>query len=218
MRPDAIPVRPLVSRAVLPPEALAALFGAKAVLRPTARVALVRAGREIARVAVETGPQLAVVLDQTDAVDGPVRIQGPVGASAPVTPTSVRSYLEMPDGLRRAWGVSDRATLGLGPVALAVEVARGPEVVACLERAVWLGGGMPETARWLPGIELAPAAQADAPDDGALRIPRRVITENDVRRARLGHRRIQLTPGQIVTPAARSLAREWNVFEPETGG
>ena len=213
MRPDAIPVRVAASHVALPPEAVAAVFGATAVLRPTARVALVQAGRELARVPVQAAAQLAVVLDRTDAIAGAVRIQGPVGVTGPAVPTSACSRLVLPDGLRRAWGLADRATLALGGIAVSVEVASGPDVAAEVERAAWLAAGRPETARWLPGVELAPDPDDDAPDDGALRIPRRVVTETDVRQARLAHRRICLQPGQIVTPAAQSLAREWGVFE-----
>ena len=43
-------------------------------------------------------------------------------------------------------------------------------------------------------------------------IERRVVTETDVRQARLKHRRIRLTPGQIVTPAAQTLGREAGIF------
>ena len=215
MRPDAIPVRPLASRAVLPPDAVAALFGAGARLRDTAAVALVRAGREVARVAVAEGPTLAVELDQTDgaALGVAVRVQGPVGTVGPVHASAVRSRLVLPDGLRRAWGVGGTATVGVGPVALAVGVAGGPEAAAEVERALWWGAGRPEAARWLPSVDLRePVAEAPA-HDRALVIPRRVVTETDVRQARTRRRRIRLSPGQIVTPAARTLAQEWGVFE-----
>ena len=211
MTPDAIPVRALASGVTLPPDAVASLFGAGAVLRPTARVALVRSGAELARVAVRPGAALAVALDRTEAVDGAIRVQGPIGATEPVEPVAVRSRLVLPDGLRRAWNVPDRATLALGTLALAVPVESGPEAVAEIERAVWLGAGRPDAARWLPGVALAEPTRP-APDDGDLRVRRRVVTETDVRQARLAHRRIRLAEGQIVTPAARSLAREWDVF------
>ena len=45
MTASALPVRPLGSRAVLPPKELAALFGERARLRPSARVEVVRYGR-----------------------------------------------------------------------------------------------------------------------------------------------------------------------------
>ena len=216
MRPDALPVRPLASRAVLPPDAVAALFGTGARLRDTAAVVLVRAGRELARVAVAEGAALAVTLDQTDAdaLGEPVRVWGPVGATGPVRAESIRSRLVLPDGLRRAWGVGDTATVGLGAAALAVGVANGSEAAVELERALWWGAGRPETARWLPGVEWTPDAPDEAPaDDRTLVVARRVVTETDVRQARLRRQQIRLGPGQIVTPAARSLAAEWNVFE-----
>ena len=212
MTPDAIPVRALASHVTLPPDAVAALFGAGAAMRATARVGLVRSGEEVARVAASPGAALAVVLDKTQSVDGPVRIQGPVGASGLVEPTAVRSRLVLPDGLRRAWNVPDPATLALGAVAVQVEVARGPDAVAEVERAVWLGAGRPHAARWLPGLALTEPDRQPAGDGGHVRIDRRVVTETDVRQARLARRRIELAAGQIVTPAARSLAREWRVF------
>ncbi len=221
MRPGEIPVRPLASRAVLPPDAVAALFGKGATLRETARVSLVQNGREIGQIAVVPGASLpggvpsgvAVSLDQTDAVRGSVKAQGPVGVIGPVAAEPVQSRLVLPDGLRRAWGVGERATLGLGAVAVSVSAASGAEAVAEIERALWLGAGRPQTARWLPGVDWAREAEAEKRDDGALVIARRVVTETDVRQARTRRRRIRLGPGQIVTPAARSLADEWDVFE-----
>ncbi len=210
MRPDALPVRPLGSRAVLPPKTLATLFGAGATLRPSATVEVVRLGDVVGRVAVEAGAALALWADATDEIVGPVSLRGPQGALGSVTAQAVRSRLVLPDGLRRAWGVGDRATVELGAVAAAVAVERGPEAALEVERALWLAAGRPETARWLPGVDLAPAEPEAA--DGPLVIERRVVTETDVRQARLRHRRIRLTPGQIVTPAAQSLAREAGTF------
>lgn len=216
MRPDALPVRALASRAVLPPDAVAALFGAGAALRPSATVEVVRLGAVVGRVAVEAGAALALHLDATDAISGEVRLRGPAGATGPVPAQPVRSRLVLPDGLRRAWGVGERAVVGLGAIAAGVAVETGPEAAVEVERALWLAAGRPETARWLPGVDLAPAAEP-APDDGVLVIARRVVTETDVRQARLKHRRIRLAPGQIVTPAARSLAREAGVFVDDAG-
>jgi len=42
---------------------------------------------------------------------------------------------------------------------------------------------------------------------------KRLITENDVRQAMLGRRKIRVAPGTIVTPAARDLARAHDVFD-----
>ena len=211
MRPDALPVRAVGARAVLPAAALAEAFGVGAVLGPSATVEVVRLGAVVARVPVESGAALALQVDASVDVDGEASLRGPVGAVGPVRAEGVRSRLVLPDALRRAWGVGETAVVALGPVALAVPVEAGPEAGVDVERTLWLGAGRPATARWLPGVDLAPPAPPA--DDGALVIERRVVTETDVRQARLKHRRIRLTPGQIVTPAARSLGRDSGVFE-----
>jgi len=209
MRADALPVRPLGSLATLPPGPLAEVFGAGARLRPSATVEVVRLGDVAGRVPAAAGDALRLRVDALAEVEGPVTLRGPAGAVS-VEAEPARSRLVLPDGLRRAWGVGESAVLGLGAVALAVPVESGPDVAAEVERALWLGAGRPETARWLPGADLAPPAPE--PADGPLVIERRVITETDVRQARLKRRRIRLTPGQIVTPAARTLGREAGVF------
>ena len=218
MRPDALPVRPLGSRAELPPAALAALFGAGATLRPSATVEVVRLGGVVARVPVAAGPALALALDATDDVplDG-LRLRGPVGAMAVGAPAAVRSRLVLPDGLRRAWGVPDVAAVALGRVAVSVPVESGPEAAVEVDRALWLGAGRPDAARWLPGLDLATRGEEPEAEAREVVVDRRVVTETDVRQARLKRKRIRLGPGQIVTPAARSLAREWDVFEGDPG-
>ncbi len=217
MRPDAIPVRPLGSRAVVPPAALATLFGAGATLRPSATVEVVRLGEAVGRVAVEAGTALALWVDATVAISDAVSLRGPSGAVGPVAAQPVGSRMVVPDGLRRAWAVGERATVGLGAVAVGVPVEAGPETIVEVERALWLAAGRPETARWLPAVDLAPPADhpAEADPTAPLVIDRRVVTETDVRQARLRRRRIRLAPGQIVTPAARSLGREAGVFVDE---
>lgn len=212
MRADAIPVRPLRSQAVLSPAAMAEAFGAGATLGPSATVEIVRQGQCLGRIPVVRGDALALTIDATlGDLGGPVHVRGPVGAVGPVRAAAARSCLVVPDGLRRAWGLGDTATLGLGAVAVAVPVEAGAEVRAEIDAALWLGSGRPETARWLAHVALAAPVEEDDADDA--QIERRVITENDVRQARRQRRRIRLRPGQIVTPAARSLAHEWNVFE-----
>ncbi|WP_412069777.1 hypothetical protein [Rubrivirga sp. IMCC43871] len=215
MRPDALPVRAIGSRAVVPAKALATLFGDRATLGPSATVEVVRLGHVVARIPVATGAALALVLDATDAdaLGGSVVLRGPVGASASVEPTAVGSRLVLPGGLRRAWNVPNRAAVALGPLAAMVAVADGPDPAVEIDRALWLAAGRPETARWLPGLVLDTLDDAAEPDrTGPLTIDRRVITETDVRQARLGHRQIRVAEGQIVTPAAASLARETGVF------
>ena len=217
MKPDAIPVRALGSRAVVTAADAAVLFGPNARLAPSASVEVVRAGQAVGRVGVEIGPTRSLVLDATApsaTASGAVSLRGSVGAVGPLEAEAVRSRLVLPDGLRRAWGVSERAVVALGAVALAVPVEAGAEPAVEVERALWLGAGRPQAARWLAGVDLAEPVAPD-PAVGPVRIERRVVTETDVRQARLKHRRIRLSPGQIVTPAARSLGDEWGVFEGE---
>lgn len=222
IRPDAIPVRPLGSQAVLPPEAVPALFGEGAKLRAGARVDVVLLGKPLVSVPVEAGAALALRLDAIDAeaverADG-LWLRGPVGALPAPPPASVAPRLVLPDGLRRAWGVPDVATLGLSRVAITASVTPGTEAAAVVDRALWLAAGRPETARWLPGLDLAvPDALPDR-DERVVTVARRVVTETDVRQARLHHKRIRLGDGQIVTPAAQTLGREWNVFESTEAG
>lgn len=217
IRPDAIPVRPLGSRAVLPPEAVTALFGKGATLNAGARVEVVRLGEALVTVPVEAGAALALRLDATDAeavgrADG-LRLRGSVGAVSSPAPASVTPRLVLPDGLRRAWGVPDVVTLGFSCVAITADVASGPEAAAEVDRALWLAAGRPEAARWMPAVDLAVPEARPERDERVVTVARRVVTETDVRQARLRHKRIRLGAGQIVTPAAQTLGREWDVFE-----
>ncbi|MEO0560169.1 MAG: hypothetical protein AAF170_18530 [Bacteroidota bacterium] len=216
MAPDAIPVRQLASVATLPPDAAQHLFGVP--LRGSERVALVQLGQTRTHVAVQPGAALALQLDCLDAssISTPsrLRLQGPVGVLPTPRPQRLRSSLTVPEGLKAAWRLGDEAAVGLGPLAIQVPVAVGNELAMNVERAVWLGAGSPETARWLPQTEWSrePDPEEVRVDPRTAIIAGRVVTETDVRQARLRRQRIQLAPGQIVTPAARSLAREWDVF------
>ncbi|HEX8298311.1 MAG TPA: hypothetical protein VF594_04055 [Rubricoccaceae bacterium] len=211
-RPDALAVRPLGSHAVVPPDAALALFGAP--LRGAEHADVVRLGRVVARVPVETGATLRLVLgaDVDTPADG-LRLAGPVGAASVAEVSPVRSHLVLPAGLSRAWGVGAVAVVSLGSVAVRVPVEAGLDTGLSVDRALWLSAGRPATARWLPQTDWAEETPEGVPDTGALIVPRRVVTETDVRQARTRHRTIRLTTGQIVTPAAATLAREWNVFE-----
>jgi len=217
MAPDAIPVRVLASIATLPPDAVRHLFGASATLRGTERVALVQLGQTRAHAAVRAGATLDLHLDALDAssLTSPsgLQLQGPVGVLGAPTPQPIRSILTVPEGLKSAWRMDDEATVGLASLAVQVSVVTGNELAMGVERALWLGAGSPETARWLPQTawRTTPDPESEA-DPRLTTVARRVVTETDVRQARLRRQRIRLAPGQIVTPAARSLAREWDVF------
>lgn len=221
MAPDAIPVHPQASVATLPPEAITTLFGPNAGLRLGAEVALVHLGEICARVAVQTGAALAVELDAIDARSmGPrtgLRLRGPVGVLDAPPHQTLRSVLRIPGGLKAAWRMGDTATLGLGSLAVQVPVETGDALTLHAERALWLAAGAPSIARWLPQTTWPTAPTPEpASDPRIARVAGRVITENDVRQARLRQQRIQLAAEQIVTPAARSLAREWDVFVEST--
>jgi hypothetical protein len=212
VRPDAIPVHSLASRATLSPADARQIFGTEA-LKGRETVEVMRLGAALAVVGAVVGTETRLSKDSTIAITGPVRLAGPLGAvSARVEP--VRSRLLVPSALRRAWGLGETASVVFGPVALAVPVDEG-DLALEVDRALWLGAGQPETARWVAGLTIpaAPAGDDRQPDTGPREIPRRVITETDVRQAVLHRRRIQLRAGQIVTPAAQSLAREHGVFE-----
>jgi hypothetical protein len=89
-----------------------------------------------------------------------------------------------------------------------------------VDRVVALAGGHPITACWLSDFTVPPSAEAPAPrlsrDPVAPAEPLPLITENDVRRARMRRERLRLAPGQLITPAARTLGRELKVLdEPE---
>ena len=211
MRPDAIPARPLASRATLTPGDARALFGDPN-LKGRETVEVVRLGRMLATVPVEVGAETVLRADHTLEAAEAVRLAGPLGAVA-ASVRRVRSRLLAPQALRRAWGLGETATVVLGSVALAVRVDDG-ELALEVERALWLGAGRPETARWVSGLAIPaePHAQTDRQPDGPREILRRVVTETDVRQAILKRQTLRLRDGQIVTPAARSLAREHGVF------
>ena len=217
MSPDALPVRAAASRAELPPRLAEALFGAG--LRGGERIAMARLGTVRAHVAVVAGDRPRLVLDALDAdalggvsAEG-ARLVGPVGSAPAPAPEALATTLVLPEGLRRAWGVPDRVAVGLGALAAEVAVATGAEAALHAERALWLAAGRPERARWLPGVALAPEPSPPTADDRTIEVEGRVVTETDVRQARLRHRRIALRAEQIVTPGARDLGREWDVFD-----
>ncbi|MFN3596512.1 MAG: hypothetical protein ACK41D_04505 [Rubricoccaceae bacterium] len=227
MRADAIPVSPLASHALLGPGMLARLFGEGYALRGAEHVHLYRLGEPVARVAVRAAaaaepPALALTATDFDAAGvapgtAGLRLRGPLGSAEAPPPAPVRARLVLPKALRLAWrlhGADASATVALGPLALAVPLGTGRPAALAVDRALWLAAGCPETARWLPGIVLTDTAPEPAAAEGArvVTIGRRVVTETDVRQARLRRRRIRLEPGQVVTPAAQSLAREWDVF------
>lgn len=214
IRPDTLPIEIARSRAVLGPHEMGALFGAGYRLRGTERV---RLPNDVAVVA-STGPAPRLVLDALDrqrlgSLAG-LYLRGPVGVVPAPEPERVRRALVLPAGLLRAWGLAPgaRVTVQAGAVAFGdVTVEEGEPARVRLDAADILAADLPlgATARWRPDLDLE-LPTAPEPDDHPVG---RVVTETDVRQARLRGERIRLRPGQIVTPAARSLGRQLGVFE-----
>ena len=222
MRADAIPVRLARSHATLPPEAVAALFGAGYALRGTERVEVVVNGEVRLSVEARPGAALALFLDTVDremlGTTTRLQLRGPQGTRSAPDPRPLLPSLLLPDGLLRAWSLTEgqRVALAVGRVVLLeVPVAKGERAEAAVDRAVVRAADDASTARWLPGLNVhaAPSSLARPVTDGPLTVEGRVVTENDVRQARLLKKKLRLRPGQIVTPAARDLGRVLGLFE-----
>jgi len=215
IRPDALPVVAARPAARLAPADVAALFGKGYRLRGTERVRVVAAGRAEVSVPAEAAPASGLALDGLDLEAlgaGPLRLVGPGGSAAapPVEPLARR--LVLPGPVLRAWGLEPgaRAVVEVGGVALAVTVGEGAELGVHLCRAARaLAGAGP--ARLRRDLDLSAPPEAEAADP-RVRPSGRLITENDVRQARLRGQRIEVRPGQLLTPAAQSLGRELGVL------
>ncbi len=212
MRPDAIPVTPLATHATLSPEDAQVLFGS-ASLRGSERVDLVRLGEPLASVAVALASRTRLETDALIAITDNARLVGPLGAVAAPEAVQVCSRLVAPAALARAWGLGETGSVVLGPLAMALPVETGAALGVHIEQSLWIGAGRPQTARWVAGLDLGITMPVTPEESaGPQSIPRRVVTENDVRQAILHRQRLALRPDQIVTPAAQSLAREHGVF------
>lgn len=212
VRPDALPVSPVASHATLSSEAAARLFGTPS-LGPAARVEVLQGADVVARVPVSIGDAVALTLGAADASplssQAGLRLQGPLGSVEVEAVQRVPARLEMPERLAQAWGVPTEASVQIGALAVGVARVDAPETRVVVDRAVWCAAGRPATARWVPSLDLTPPAAPEAREpDAAIEIPRRVVTETDVRQAILRKRPIRIHPTQIVTPAARELLRE----------
>lgn len=211
IRPDAIPLLASASRAILPPATVEALFGRGYRWRGTERVRLGGGPTIPAR----RGDEPALLLDRLDAtgLDGSLRLVGPRGSIEAPRPRPVPRELVLPAALRRAWGLEVRQQVAVEVGAIIVTgvgVVDGDPAGVRLDRVDLLAAGTGEdaTARLRRDVA-APAGSAEEESPPLARL----ITENDVRQARLHGRRIVVRPGQILTPAARSLGRELGVLE-----
>ena len=221
IHPDAIPVRIARSHAALSASHVASLFGKGYTLRGSERVLVSRTGRSEIAVPVSAAKASCLVLDALDldalGTGPPLQLRGPKGSAPAPAPEPVRRALVLPAGLLRAWrlDVNHAVTVQAGTVAFGdVAVEEGNGYVR-LDRADALAARLSEgdTVRWNREITLTPATPP--PADAAtpkVRATGRLITENDVRQARLRGQHIVVEPGHIITPAARSLGRELGVL------
>lgn len=221
IQPDAIPVRLAASRAMLAPDGVRTLFGSGYRLRGSESVLVVRGGRREVRISVAAGPTPLLVLDALDrdalGEGPPLRLVGPAGSVAAPPPTPVTRALGLPDGLLQAWGLKtgQTVTVQAGPVAFGdVVVERGDGHVR-LDRADALAARLRAgaTVRWRPQLTLDVPKPQPSAESTNVRATGRLITENDVRQARLKGQRIVVGPGHLITPAARSLGRELGVLQ-----
>ncbi|MEP0548130.1 MAG: hypothetical protein ABJF88_14435 [Rhodothermales bacterium] len=221
IQPDAIPVRIARSRIALAAPDVAALFGKGYALRGAERVLVSRTGTREVSVPVAAAKSTGLVLDALDRDalgDGPpLRLRGPAGSVAAPTAEPVRRALALPAGLIRAWRLDAGrvVTVQAGAVAFGDVIVEEGDGHVRLDRADALAAGLADgdTVRW--NAQLVLASPPLAPTDAAapkVRATGRLITENDVRQARLKGQKIVLGPGHIITPAARSLGRELGVL------
>ncbi|CAN5471099.1 hypothetical protein BH23BAC4_BH23BAC4_02180 [soil metagenome] len=212
-----IPVTEVRSRASLSPSATAELFGKGYQLRGTERVRLAMNGQVHAEIAVRAGRETALFLDGIDAVEAQaegLRLVGPSGSISAPEMTRLTSRLFLPKSVRSAMRVSESAALQAGEIVFPnIRVMDGSTVEFEMERAAFLAAARPTGARLVPGLALPEEPKAPSSTSREMEIEGRLITENDIRQARLKRRKIRVRQGQIVTPAALSLARELGVFE-----
>jgi hypothetical protein len=142
------------------------------------------------------------------------RLVGPSGSIAAPEIIRLNCRLFLPKALRSALKVGDTAAVHAGDIVLpTVSVMDGSTAEFEMERAAYLAAARPTGARLVPGLALPEEPKAPSSTSREMEIEGRLITENDVRQARLKRRKIRVRQGQIVTPAAQSLGRELGVFE-----
>lgn len=220
IQPDALPLRIAASHAVLSPDDVRALFGSGYALRESEHVFVTRTGHGEVRVPVAGAADRRLVLDALDRHalgDGlPLRLLGPAGSVDAPSPVPVQRALRLPVALVKAWGLrmGQAITVQAGAVAFGDVTVEEGEGHVRLGRADALAAGLRagDTVRWNRDVTLTapPAPPEEAARD--VRATGRLITENDVRQARLRGQQIVVRPDHIVTPAAHSLGRELGIL------
>jgi hypothetical protein len=220
IQPDALPLRIAGSHAALSPDDVRVLFGAGYALRGSEHVFVTRTSRGEVRVPVTTGAERRLVLDALDqsALGGgaPLRLRGPAGSIDAPAPTPVRRALRLPAALVKAWGLKtgQAVTIQAGAVAFGDVMVEEGEGHVRLGRADALAAGLrdADTVRWNRDVALTTPSSPPEEAARAIRTTGRLITENDVRQARLRGQQIVVRPDHIVTPAAHSLGRELGIL------
>lgn len=220
IQPDALPLRIAASRAVLTAEDVRALFGARYPLRGSEHVFVTRSSRGEVRVPVAAGPERRLVLDALDrsALGGgaPLRLRGPAGSLDAPPPVPIQRALRLPASLVKAWGLTtgQAVTIQAGAVAFGDVIVEEGEGHVRLGRADALAAGLRagDTVRWHREISLTAPPRTSEKTAPNVRATGRLITENDVRQARLRGQQIVVRPDHIVTPAAHSLGRELGIL------
>ncbi|MDX1438406.1 MAG: hypothetical protein R3284_00750 [Rubricoccaceae bacterium] len=127
----------------------------------------------------------------------------------------IPSLLKLPAGLATAWNLSsgDVATLAVGSMAVRAMVTSSDRLYLEIDHSiVGASGSQCGNARWLPGIEWETTIETVEVPQPERSQTNRLITENDVRRARMQRQTIEIGKGQLITPAARSLGEELGVI------
>lgn len=220
MQPDALPVRFARSAAVLAPDAVAQLFGKGYQMKGSERAVVSRSAQREVAVPVEPGKATRLVLDALDRHalgDGPpLRLRGPRGSMVAPEPERTGRALVLPAGLIGAWRLraGQRVAIQAGVVAfgdVVVEEGQPAHVRLCPADGLAAGLAEGDPVRWNPHLDLEPPAP-EPKADSKVRATGRLITENDVRQARMRNQTIVVHDGQLLTPAARSLGRELGVL------
>lgn len=142
-----------------------------------------------------------------------IDVVGPKGKLRNVSAHVLPRTLTLPRSLHRVWGLSADSTIAIqvGSIILTdVIVHDGQSAGLHLDRTDLASSGINLQATAILRRDLKAANPQALAEAG---IPKKLITENDVRQARRKGKKIAVQPGQLITPAARSLGKELGVLE-----
>lgn len=219
MNPKAIPISPADSHAVLNREAFESLFGIEHKRTGSEKVEVVQTGTRRSVVDAILGDVNTLLLSGADLLKMNGQhcvLRGSRGHLKLQKIEPIPSILYIPKLLMDAWKLADDhiQTFALNEIAIQAAVAASDSLELTVDRSLVASAGFPETAAWLPQISWKASAPSNptspTPDNG---LSKRVITENDVRKARMTRGIIEVSDKHIVTPAARVLGEELGIFQ-----